>query len=222
MSRSTVRPSRRIAVALAACTVAAVAACADVTSPAAGTPAAASASIAPDAPSGEDAALPAAVRRALAATRAATARYHDDAVAIADGYAPMGGCVANPVAGVGGMGVHYVNVPLLLDPSLDPERPEVLVYEPQQNGRMRLVAVEWMAFAAAYPGGAPEIFGQRLENGPPLPGGPGGALVPTYALHAWTWRHNPSGMLNAWNPAVSCQYEQPGGTPANAAAGHQH
>jgi hypothetical protein len=220
MLRPTVLPSRRAALALAACAVAAVAACADVTSPAAGTPAAAS--VSPDHASGDDAALSAEARRALAATRAATARYHDDAVAIADGYAPMGGCVENPVPGVGGMGVHYVNVPLLLNPSLDPERPEVLVYEPQQNGRMRLVAVEWMVFAAQYPGGAPSVFGQRLEGGPPLPGGPDGALVPTYALHAWTWRHNPSGMLNAWNPTVSCQFAAPGGAPAAAAAGHQH
>jgi hypothetical protein len=25
-----------------------------------------------------------------------------------------------------------------------------------------------------------------------------------YALHAWLWKPNPSGLLYAWNPSVSC------------------
>jgi hypothetical protein len=84
---------------------------------------------------------------------------------------------------------------------------------------MRLVAVEYMALQAAYPSGAPSLFGHTFENGPMLPAGPNGALVPTYALHAWTWRHNPSGTFAAFNPVVSCQYDA---APAADAAGHAH
>ena len=210
MLRSTAfAPSRRAAVVLAACAVV-VAACADVTSPA-GAPGAVSASTSEDASSAQDAGLSAATRQGLARTRAATARYHDVERAVADGYARTGECVAHPTPGVGGMGVHYVNVPLVLDPAFDPERPEVLVYEPQKNGRMRLVAVEWLGIAAMYQGGRPSVLGQQLENGPMLPG-PNGPTA-TYALHAWTWVHNPSGMFAAFNPSVSCEFEQPSGEP---------
>jgi hypothetical protein len=213
MLRSTAfAPSRRAAVVLAACAVAVVAACADVTSPAAGTPAAASATVSEAASPAEDAGLSAATREALADTRAATARYHDVERAIADGYMRTGECVAHPKPGVGAMGVHYVNVDLVGDPTLDPARPEILVYEPQKNGRMRLVAAEWMVIAAMYPGGSPTLFGRQLENGPQLPG-PGGVPTATYALHAWTWAHNPAGMFAAFNPSVSCEFEQPSGEP---------
>jgi hypothetical protein len=162
---------------------------------------------------------PSAANRALAAARSATARFHDAGAAVAAGYAPLGGCVA--VDGVGGMGIHYVNRAALLDPALDPANPEILVYEPQKNGRMRLVAVEYMVLRAASPSGAPSLFGHTFENGPMLPAGPNGALVPTYALHAWAWQHNPSGTFAAFNPTVSCQYAPAAAEAADAAA-HAH
>jgi len=30
-------------------------------------------------------------------------------------------------------------------------------------------------------------------------------LPPFYSLHAWIWKPNPSGLLFAWNPRVSCE-----------------
>ena len=43
---------------------------------------------------------------------------------------------------LGGMGHHYINLERLLDRgALDPLAPEVLLYEPQKNGRMQLVDV---------------------------------------------------------------------------------
>ena len=133
------------------------------------------------------------VNQALAAARAASARYHRVAAAEADGYFAASPCVAHPDASVGAMGVHYVNPGLIGDPALDPDRPEVLVYEPQRNGELRLVAVEYMK-PKAMPGGRPTLFGHLVENGP----------NDTYALHAWVWQHNPSGMFAAFNPAASC------------------
>ncbi|MDF1505421.1 hypothetical protein [Roseisolibacter sp. H3M3-2] len=137
--------------------------------------------------------------QATAAARAASARFRNVDAAIAAGYAPQGGCVEVP--GLGGMGIHYVNVAGVMNPALDPAEPEILVYEPQQNGRLRLVAVEYMQVNA--PGSSrPSLFGHAFEDGPPV--GP----MQTYALHAWVGQHNPSGTFAAFNPTVSCQYAE--------------
>jgi hypothetical protein len=158
-----------------------------------------------------DAALagaPASAQKELAAARAATARYQDVARATADGYQPVGECVAIPGAA---MGVHYLSMPLLADPALDPERPEVLVYEPQKGGGMKLVAVEYMIPKAAWdaknPGKRPTLFaGTAFEDGP----------MDTYALHAWVWRHNPAGIFAPFNAQANC----PTPSGAGAHAGH--
>ncbi|GLC23495.1 hypothetical protein [Roseisolibacter agri] len=150
--------------------------------------------------------------QALAAARAAAARFMDVDAAVAAGYAPQGGCVAVP--GLGGMGVHYVNVAGVMDPTLDPANPEILVYEPQKNGRLRLVAVEYMQVNT--PGSSrPSLFDVAFENGPPV--GP----MQTYALHAWVGQHNPNGTFTAFNPTVSCDYA-PAAPAAAEVAAHAH
>jgi hypothetical protein len=149
------------------------------------------------------------VNRALAAARAATARYHRVAAAEADGYFAASPCVTHPDASVGAMGVHYVNPALIGDPALDPDRPEVLVYEPQRNGELRLVAVEYMKPKPMGP--RPTLFGQTFEDGP----------NETYTLHAWVWQHNPSGMFAPFNPAASCA-NAPAPASADAASAHAH
>ncbi|PTL38265.1 hypothetical protein [Alkalicoccus saliphilus] len=69
------------------------------------------------------------------------------------------------------------------------KKPEVLVYEPMKNGKLKLVAVEYLT-----PGGdRPSLFGQKFDDGP-FPG--------SYALHAWVWKNNPDGMFAANNPKV--------------------
>jgi hypothetical protein len=50
------------------------------------------------------------------------------AVAEAEGYHWMFGCVSAHDAGA--MGLHYVNLPLVADSELDPARPEIVIYEP--------------------------------------------------------------------------------------------
>ena len=102
----------------------------------------------------------------LADVRDATAAYHDLATAKAAGYTlelpdtSGNTCIANlddPAAGA--MGVHMVNLGLLDDPSttapfddttLDPTRPEALVYERRNDGTLKLVAVEYVVFQAAW------------------------------------------------------------------------
>jgi hypothetical protein len=139
----------------------------------------------------------AAARADLGAVRAATAHFQRSAVAEAAGYVSLVECVELP--GVGGMGVHFVNFGLL-DLELDPLAPEALVYEPMSNGRMNLVAVEYLVpidpwdtiYGSDNP---PSIFGHELHRN---------EFLGLYALHVWVWKHNPLGMFEDWNPTVSC------------------
>lgn len=138
----------------------------------------------------------------FAGVRAATAAYHDLSVAEAAGYGLFPGCFSSPT---GGMGVHYVQFSSVADGIVDPLQPEALVYEPLSDGGMRLVAVEYVAIAAAWDaahqGQAPTVFGEPLEF-VPAPNEFG--LPDFYELHVWLWQPNPSGIFNEWNPMVSC------------------
>jgi hypothetical protein len=114
-------------------------------------------------------------------------------------------CIDDPT---GGMGIHFLNGSLL-DGSVDAATPELVIYEPMPNGRMRLVAVEYLvlksAWEAAHGTGAPAptLFGRSFEL---IPAGNRYGLPDFYELHAWVWKHNPLGMFNDWNPNVTCAY----------------
>jgi hypothetical protein len=142
----------------------------------------------------------------LDSARDATDQYHQLSVAKDDGYgifkdAAGIACIDNPA---GGMGVHYVRGAIVGDGQVDATTPEALVYEPQANGRMRLVAVEYVVFQAdwdANHASPPSLFGQEFEA---VSADNRYGLPPFYELHAWIWRHNPSGMFEDWNPRVTC------------------
>lgn len=131
--------------------------------------------------------------------RQATAHYHQVERAMADGYTPAGGCVP-------GMGIHYVNFGLV-DGTVDPSMPEVLVYEPQKNGKLKLVAVEFIVVAAAWDAthSSPPMLGSRVFDDHRPVGSPGPPF-PNYQLHAWVWKNNPAGMYTPFNPTVSCEF----------------
>jgi len=85
--------------------------------------------------------------RDLQPIRVATAKYHNIATALANGYVPFVdingvSCIAEP--GMGGMGVHFVNPALIQDPAIDPRQPEALVYAPERDGTLRLAALEYL------------------------------------------------------------------------------
>jgi hypothetical protein len=153
------------------------------------------------------AATAAAHHRDLARARAATAKYQRLDVAKRAGYGLLTdaagiACIDNP--GVGGMGVHYVSGTLVGDADVRPSTPEALVYEPQRNGRMRLVALEYVVFQDAWDAthdSPPSLFGREFML---TQAGNRYGLPPFYALHAWVWKHNPRGMFDDWNPLVSC------------------
>ena len=104
------------------------------------------------------------------------------------------------------MGVHYVKGALVGDAVIDAETPEALVYQPLRNGRMRLVALEYVVFQSAWDAvhdQPPMLFGQRFEL---VGAGNRYGLPAFYELHAWVWKHNPLGMFADWNPRVSCAF----------------
>jgi hypothetical protein len=141
------------------------------------------------------------LNRQLAAARAATAKYQNVSVARADGYVDDGfGCFSDPE--LGGMGWHLINDPLHADAAEDPLRPELLVYEVQKNGGLKLVALEYEVFQADWWNAGntvpPSLFGQEFE-----------ALTiegidPIFALHVWAWLPNPSGIFAPFNPNTAC------------------
>jgi hypothetical protein len=137
--------------------------------------------------------------------KTATARFHDLDKAKAAGYtvqvfdAAGITCIAQP--GQGAMGIHMLK-PSLLDSEIDAKNPELLVYEPRSKGTLKLVALEYLVFVADWQGSSPpSLFGRDFDL---VPAGNRYGLPPFYALHAWIWKPNPSGILNAWNPRVEC------------------
>jgi hypothetical protein len=136
-------------------------------------------------------------RRDLAAARAATAKYHDVNQAVADGFVPVSPCVEIP--NVGAMGIHYINFSRA-DLNVDVSEPEYLLYMPDENGKLRLVGVEYFVpFTGSNP--APNLFGRDFQG--PMPGHAPGEPA-HYDLHVWICRINPDGMFAQFNPALSC------------------
>lgn len=134
----------------------------------------------------------------LAELRAATAPLHDIDAGVAAGWdTPISACMESAE---GGMGYHYGNLGALLDGGqVEPLRPEALMYEPQANGRMRLVGVEYIITGEDLPptSPAPELHGQYFHYN---------AGLGVWVLHAWIWRHNESGLFQDWNPDVTCAF----------------
>ena len=146
--------------------------------------------------------------------REATEQYRNVANAAPD-YGPALGCVSG--SDHGAMGIHYVNGSLLKgetllpDGQLDPKKPQALIYEPQPNGELKLVGVEFIIFASALPAGAaPEVEGHLMHyidgptNARPKATPNRYGLPAFFELHVWAWKDNPQGSFVDWNDHVSC------------------
>ena len=145
--------------------------------------------------------------------RNATEQYQD--VANATGYAPVLGCVSGPDHGA--MGIHYVNTSLINGETLlsngqvDATKPQALIYEPQSNGELKLVGVEFIILASALPpNAAPEVEGHLMQyiDGPstlrPKATPNRYGLPAFFELHVWAWQDNPQGSFVDWNNHVTC------------------
>ena len=102
------------------------------------------------------------------------------------------------------MGIHYVNCDLVGDGAIDALTPEAVMYSPGPNGRLRLAAVEYVAFQSTWDAthqAPPALFGEEFRF---VPAGNRYGLPAFYALHTWIWKNKPSGTFNDWNPRVDC------------------
>jgi len=130
-------------------------------------------------------------QRDLNALFGATNAYTDFSRAQADGYTErLTDCMADSS---GGMGYHYGKV-ANIDGNARLLEPEILMYEPQPDGSLKFVGIEFVVplSAAATP---PSLFGIPFHRN---------EAFQLWVLHVWLYRENPSGMFTDWNPTVSC------------------
>ena len=119
------------------------------------------------------------------------------------GYALLFGCVSG--GDFGAMGLHYVNLGLV-DGNINVNEPEIILFEPVANGRIRITGADFLvpvaAWDAAHPGeGPPQLMGQlfhRFESPNRF------GLPEFYTLHVWAWKDNPTGTFVNWHTNVSC------------------
>lgn len=161
--------------------------------------------------------------------RASTEKYKDINVALADGYiTPDNHCVSAAGEGLppelGAMGIHYIHPAMLkitgTEPRVDGEstytdwsQPSILIYEPQADGSLELVAVENLVFEAAWQaagmGAAPMLNGRtwdHMADDASTPGDEAHGFMPHYDQHVWLFRENPMGVLMPFNPNVTCEH----------------
>ena len=174
----------------------------------------------------------------LAAVRAAAERFRDVNVALAEGYVATPGNVCETAqhmgqpAALGAMGIHYFR-PDLLGITAPPNprvagngthtdflRPAILIYEPQADGSLELVAVENLVFESAWRAAgntAPPSFHGRpyehMADDPATPVDEAHMFEPHFDRHVWVFRDNPNGVYAPYNPNVTCP-------SATATAGH--
>jgi hypothetical protein len=122
-------------------------------------------------------------------------------------------CVTGPEFGA--MGVHLINAENV-DGVVNVDKPEALIYEPQANGKLRIVGVEyivpkeaWDAANPATPGlpsPRPALLGHLLNFvGSPNRYGIEGGF---FEIHVWAFEDNRLGALTDWNPGVTCEKQR--------------
>jgi hypothetical protein len=140
----------------------------------------------------------------LSLARKATAKYSDVAVAFADGFTPASPCVTDP-NGSGNMGIHFDHPSRVRDLVLDPEKPDILLYERKSTGELRLVGLEYWIIDIdqnkATDFDRPSMFGVPFDG--PMDGHAPGMPI-HYDLHVWLYKYNPNGTFAIFNPNVHC------------------
>jgi hypothetical protein len=169
----------------------------------------------------------------LAEVRAATDRFRDVNVALAEGYIrdPFDLCETATMMGrpasMGAMGIHFFRPDLLgitAPPSprvngvgthIDFRTPSILIYEPQADGSLELVAVENLAFAAAWRAAGhfepPTFHGVHYDymaDDPNTELDEAHMFEPHFDRHVWIYRDNPNGVFTPFNPSVTCEHHR--------------
>lgn len=184
----------------------------------------------------------------LAEVRRMTERFRDVKVALAEGYIrdPGNMCETADMMGkpkaLGGMGIHYFRPDMLgitapPNPRVDGagthtdfRKPAILIYEPQADGSLELVAVENLVFAKAWKAAGndapPSFHGVAYDtmiDDPATAVDEAHNFEPHHDRHVWLYRENPNGVFAQFNPRVTCEHHTDG-TPRqhHAGAGHKH
>ncbi len=187
----------------------------------------------------------------LAEVRRATERFRDVKVALAEGYIrdPGNVCETAEMMGLprklGAMGIHYFRPDMLgisgpPNPRVDGtgthtdfRKPAILIYEPQADGSLELIAVENLVFAKAWKEAGndapPSFHGVPYDT---MADDPATALdeahnfEPHHDRHVWLYRENPNGIFAQFNPRVTCKHHKGGGHHASGkhhgGASHKH
>jgi hypothetical protein len=172
----------------------------------------------------------------LASLREATLRYRDVNVALKEGYVrdPMNLCdkaedMGKP-AELGVMGIHFARPDLLgisgppspkvsgTGTHTDFSQPSILIYEPQKDGSLQLVAIENLVFIKAWEAAGhtapPSYQGvpyDRMADDPATTVDEAHMFEPHYDRHVWVHRDNPKGVFAQFNPNATCKYHTGGG-----------
>ena len=168
----------------------------------------------------------------VAAVAAAVERYKDVDVALAEGYLrdPADHCFTAEMAGMpadwGVMGIHFFRPDLLgvtaTDPRvdgnglhLDWDQPSILIYEPQADGSLELVAVENLVFEAAWAAAGnttlPTLAGRTwdsMADDPATELDEAHGFAPHHDQHVWVFRENPAGPLEPFNANATCEHHR--------------
>lgn len=171
-----------------------------------------------------------AVDPSLDEVKAATLKYRDIQVALDEGFIrdPMNICETAEMMGrpaeLGAMGIHYFRPDLLGITATAPRvdgtgthtdflKPAILIYEPQADGSMELVAVENLVFAKAWHeaghAALPSFHGvpyDHMIDDPDTETDEAHMFEEHYDRHVWICRENPSGVYEPFNPNFSCRY----------------
>ena len=162
--------------------------------------------------------------------RKATERFQDVNVALAEGYIRDPGNICDTAdmmgrpASLGAMGIHFFRPDLLgitapPNPRVDGtgthtdfRKPAILIYEPQADGSMKLVAVEnlvfqksWHAAGNAKPPSFHGVEYDNMRDDPATKIDEAHMFEPHYDRHVWLYRPNPAGVFAQFNPTVSCK-----------------
>ena len=166
----------------------------------------------------------------LQQVRAATERFQNVKVALAEGYVrdPTNTCdtadMMGKPAALGAMGIHFFRPDLLgisapPNPRVDGNgthtdfnKPAILIYEPQADGSLQLVAVENLVFQKSWREAGnikpPRFHGvewDTMQDNPATEIDEAHMFEPHYDRHVWLYRENPKGMFAQFNPNVSCK-----------------
>ena len=167
--------------------------------------------------------------------RVATERFRDVNVALAEGYVrdPGNMCDAAEMMGkpaeLGVMGIHFFRPDLLgitappaprvsgTGTHTDFTKPAVLIYEPQADETLQLVAVENLVFIKSWEAAGnkapPSFQGKQYDtmvDDPATSIDEAHNFEPHYDRHVWIYRDNPSGVFAQFNPNVTCKYHRAG------------